>query len=42
MLECIDGELFFRQTEVDAAIEAAIAHIDGSDYVPIRRRRFRV
>lgn len=42
VLECVDGELVFRQTEVDAAIEAAIAHIDGSDPLPVVRRRFRV
>ena len=28
LFECVDGQLVFRQTEVDAAIEAAIAHIE--------------
>jgi len=30
LLERIDGELVFRQTEVDAAIERAIASVEGS------------
>jgi hypothetical protein len=30
LLERIDGELVFRQTEVDAAVEAAIAELPGS------------
>lgn len=30
-LECIDGELVFRQTEVNAALEAAIAKLPGCD-----------
>lgn len=35
MLECIDGELVFRQTEVDAAIEAAIAHVVAPTPYPL-------
>jgi hypothetical protein len=38
MLERIDGELVFRQTEIDAAIEAAIAALPDSGRIANGRR----
>jgi hypothetical protein len=38
MLERIDGELVFRQTEVDAALEAAIAALVDSGRTASGRR----
>jgi hypothetical protein len=38
MLERIDGELVFRQTEIDAAIEAAIAALPDSGRIASGRR----
>jgi hypothetical protein len=38
MLERIDGELVFRQTEIDAAIEAAIAALFDSGRIASGRR----
>ena len=38
MLERIDGELVFRQTEIDAAIEAAIAAPPDSGRIASGRR----
>ena len=39
LLERVDGELVFRQTEVDAAIENAIASLYGSEPSPPVRHR---
>ena len=38
LLERVDGELVFRQTEVDAAVENAIAGVDSADPSPFGRR----
>jgi hypothetical protein len=38
VLERIDGELAFRQTEIDAALKAAIAALPGSGRTASGRR----
>jgi hypothetical protein len=42
LLECIDGELVFQQTESDAIVEAALAEVFGSDRRTVCRRIIRL
>ena len=41
LLECIDGELVFQQTESDAIVEAALAEVFGADRRTVCRRIIR-
>jgi hypothetical protein len=42
LLERIDGELVFRQTEIDAAIEAALAEVLDSGEKACGRRMIKL